>query len=527
MSDENEVMHWLKTDFLNNWNRMIEINKNFNKSKALPPIKRRIQFPFIPIYADGYSLRNFLAFFFKYLFIQDFNSFLIIITGSSNAIIWAAIQKIENYSISDLIDLSEYFKVLNRSIQIFNRQKRLEFLRQTLKNNGIALKLDFYLLLNIQSVSTFKEILNNHKNLLDFYSKIWDLIATQFSNKTLQFFPEPLIFKFLRRLSTKNILLKASEFRKIFGDLLPNQNFLLNFLDNNFLSSLIINCQKNSLIFQFPNYDLLHQNLTRYQQSPENDLESLNKALKSTISVEFNQRKIGASVALTLTADIWTAFQKIIHHHSLEHAITLLFKMIKAAEEKWTIERKIILFKRWGKSFMEFQLNQLMPDQPIRFITSIQRFQYEELTRIFWFIVDDSLTLIYILGTEFEHGYFQRLYVINTPILYNLYNSEPDKVTAIKKAHLYFAEHDIWVNQIFAITAQDLNHLITFLPLLTNVKGSLKYLNMIENIMTYRMYFYPPYFFADLIRRKGAVHFFKNLFFPMILDRSHTQSTRD
>jgi hypothetical protein len=110
--------------------------------------------------------------------------------------------------------------------------------------------------------------------------------------------------------------------------------------------------------------------------------------------------------------------------------------------------------------------------------------------------------------------------MISDPVLFELFNSEPDKELAVKKAHFYFAEQAKWINQVIVITAQDLNQLVAFLPLLTTIKGSLKYLNMIENIINYRMFFYPPNFFADLIGRKGATYVFKNILFAEILEKS-------
>jgi hypothetical protein len=112
------------------------------------------------------------------------------------------------------------------------------------------------------------------------------------------------------------------------------------------------------------------------------------------------------------------------------------------------------------------------------------------------------------------------MYMISDQNLFELFKSEPDKELGVKKAHFYFASQGKWVHQIIIITAQDLNQLVAVLPLLTSIKGSLKYLNIIENIVNYRMFFYPSNFFADLIGRKGASYFFKNIIFPMLLEKT-------
>jgi hypothetical protein len=109
--------------------------------------------------------------------------------------------------------------------------------------------------------------------------------------------------------------------------------------------------------------------------------------------------------------------------------------------------------------------------------------------------------------------------MISDTALFKKFNSETNKTMAVKKAHRYLAEHHKWIDQIVAVTEQDLNLLLAFMPLLTSIKGSLKYLGMIENIISYRMFFHPPNFFADLISRKGAIHFFKNIMFPLFLNR--------
>jgi hypothetical protein len=517
MADEAIVTQWLKTEFLNHWKRMLQINRRFIRHESLSEKERSLIFPFIPIRADGYSLRNFLAFILKYIFVKDCDSFIVIIRGSKNTVLWAAAQKIESNSLTELIELAEFAEVLNTCLSITDRENCLEFLQETMETLELSINLGFYLLLDIQVIAKFKDIQNNHTGLLDFYSQVWDLMAQHFADKKLEIYPEPILFRFFRRLTTKTFLLNVNEFSKIFSFLLPKQNLIVNFLDDDCLSSLIVSTQKDSLLFQFPDYNLIQSNLSRYKHGHENDLETLNKTILATIPLEAQPHKINPSASITVTEDFWLTLQKILTETNLESAITHLFEMITDIEEQWSIEPKILLFKRWGKSFMEFNITQLIPTEPMHILKSLHRFQYEALTRIFLYIVDDSLVLISILGIEYEYGTFRKLYLVSDPSLYELYNSEPDKVVGIKKSHFHLAEHGTWVNQLIAITVQDLNQLITFIPLLTNVKGSLKYLGIIENIITYRMYFYPPNFLADLIRRKGATHFLKNLFFPMIL----------
>ncbi len=517
MGDEKTVIQWLKTDFLAHWRRMIEINKSFNHHARLSVTERSLIFPFIPIHADGYSLRDFLAPILKYLIVKDCDSFIIILTDSKDTILWAAAQKVEANSLTDIIELGNFVEALNPFVSIADREKRMKFLRKTVADLGIPLNLGFYLLLDLQVVSKFKEILKNHTDLLDFYSQIWDLMAQHFQDKKLQIYPEPILFKLLRRLTTKTFILNVKEFSKIFSFLLPKQNLMVNFLEGDRLSSLIISTRNNLLEIHFPDYHLIQLNFSAYKRNREDDLEYLNKTMLGTISIEIESQKIKPSASITVREEFWQQLQNILTDRNSENAINLLFDMIKDVEESWTIEPKILLFRRWGKSFMEFNISQLIPTEPMHVITTLHRFQNEALTRIFLYIVDDSLVLTTIVEIEYEYGAFRKLCLVSDPLLYEIYNSEPDKVMGIKKSHFHLATHGKWVNQIIAVTAQDLNLLTTFIPLLTNVKGSLKYLSMIENIITYRMYFYPPDFLADLIRRKGVTHFFKNLLFPMIL----------
>ena len=520
MSKDEVVLQWLHRKFLEQWKQFLNISKNFRDQDPFPYNNRKIILPFIPTEADGYSLRNFIALVLKFLFNSDSNSFVIIIYDNHNSVLWTAFQKTESYSFIELIELNEHLSEFNSFLKMEGKKERLRFLKNLLEKLEISSELGFYLLINVEVVSEFKAIWDNHFNLLEFYSRIWDLMARNFDNKKLQFFPEPLFFKFFRRLTTKNVILNASEFQKFFGNLLPTQNLIINFLDKDFPSAFAILSKQNELQLQFLNYDFLQNHLRRWEVKQEKGLEYFNKIIKTTTPLLTNNQKVKATAAITITEDIWLMVRDIMSRYSFEYLFDRFFDIIREVEEKWTIERKFILFRRWGKSFMGFQLHRLIPTQITSIITSILSFQNAALTRTAWFIVNDSLELIYILGADFQEGQFNRIYMISNPTIFELFNSEPDKALGVKKVHSYLAETDAWVNQILVITTQDLNLLISFLPLLTSIKGSLKYLNMIENIITYRMYFYPPNFFADLISRKGATYFFKDIMFPMFLGKS-------
>ena len=517
MSNEESALEWLHKVFLKNWKQMISINKSYDKNEMLSSAERRVTFPFIPIEGDGYSLRNLLNLIFKYLFPVNSNAMILVSSQNNDSIVWAAFQQIKNSSIIGLIEfdeqLQQFTPVLNTEIY----EHRFTFLSELLKKLKISSELGFYLLINIEVLSEFKEIFENHSNLLEFYARIWDLMVKHFKEQILQIFPEPLFFKFLRRLTTINMSLPAIAFEQFLGSLLPTQNLIITFLEKDNPSGLAISSKQNHLQLQILEYDLLQKNLQRYKNNQENGLEYLNKLIKSTTPFLINNMKVEATAAITVTENFWLMLKDIMSHHSLEYAIDQLLNMSKKVEEEWTVERKMVLFKRWGKSFMSFQLNRLIPSRITDIITSIINFNHPFQTRTCWLIVDDSLKLLYVLGVDFKAGIFNRIYMISDPNLFELFNTEPTKTLAVKKAHFYFADNANWVDQIIVITTKDLNLLISFFPLLTSIKGSLKYLSMIENIITYRMYFYPPNFLADLISRKGTTYFFKNILFPMVL----------
>jgi len=519
MTTENLVLEWLRKDFLKHWTQLIEINKNFNAKKIIPYDKRKISFPFIPIEADGYALRNFLAFIIKFLLKINPNAFILISNETNDSIIWAAFQKVESFSIIEVIEFENTLQELSPFLSIENNIDGFNFLQNFLETRGISSELGFYLKLNILTVSEFKKIYEDHNNLLDFYSKIWDWLSTHFKKQNIQFYPEPLFFEFLKKLTTLNITLNALEFKQLFGNLLPSQELIINFLDKDILSSIAFITKPNQLQIQFLDYEVIQNFFTKYEEKRDKGLEYFNKLIKNKVTLSIDHQKVKPTAAITFTEDFWKMIQNIMTQYSFENMIDQYFEIAKEVEEKWTIERELILFRRWGKSFMGFQLQKLIPNRFSSIITSILRFLNESQTQTVWFIVNDALELIYILEIDYNRGLFQRTYMISDPALFELFNSEPDKELAVKKAHFYFAEQAKWVNQVIVITAQDLNQLIAFLPLLTTIKGSLKYLNMIENIINYRMFFYPPNFFADLIGRKGATYVFKNIIFPEILEK--------
>lgn len=516
--DEKTVMKWFHTDFLRHWKELMELNKKLMDEEPKELDKKEIIFPFIPIKADPKTIQNLIALILKYLFQLKTNSFIICIQDQKNSTIWAGLQKVEGFYFTDLLELDPQQINSSNLFTIKDKQERIESLKKLLKQNLYLSDLDFYLLLNIEVISKFKLILEEHTDLLDFYSKIWDLMGFHFINGSIEFFPEPLFFKFLRRLTTKNAILKASEFKKIFGNLLPTQNILVNFLDKQYLSSIVISTKPNHLQLQFPPYSILKNQITRLKVKQNDELTDINKSFKAGIPIMINNQQIEPIATITLTESFWLTLQEIMVHNDFEYMMEKIFEFIKKIEENWALERNLILFRRWGKSFMRFNIDQLLPSQPINVFSSVLSFLNVLQTRTMWFIVNDQLELLYILGVDFEEGKFKRLYMVSDQYLYELFNSESDKVLAITKAHYYLAENGSWVNQMIGITVQDLNQLITFLPLLTSVKGSLKYLAMIENIITYRTYFYPPNFFADLIARKGSTYFFKNIWFPMIIN---------
>ena len=520
MTAENSVLEWLDKEFLRHWTDYIRISKNFNAKKQIPYDKRKVTFPFIPIEADGYVLRNFIAFFIKFLFKINPNAFILISNDSNDAIIWAAFQKVEAFSIVELVELNGNLQELIPLFSIENNQERLNFLHAFLEKHDISSELGFYLQLNISAVFDFKKIYEARNNLLEFYSKIWDWLSTHFKKQTIQFYPEPLFFEFLRKLSTISITLNALEFKQIFGNLLPSQNLIITFLNKDTASSLALITQPNQLQIQFLDYDLLRSFLTKFEEKREKGLEYFNKLIKDKVNLLVDHQKVKPTATITYTEDFWKIIQNIMTQNSFENMVDQYFEFAKEVEEKWTIEREIVLLRRWGKSFMGFQLHSLIPTQFSSIITSILRLFNELLTQTVWFIVNEALHLIYILEIDYKHGLFQRMYMISNQNLFELFNSEPDKELGVKKAHFYFAAQGKWVHQMIMITAQDLNQLVAVLPLLTTIRGSLKYLNMIENIINYRMFFYPPNFFADLIGRKGATYFFKNIIFPMLLKKT-------
>jgi len=517
MSNEESVKKWLNKEFLKHWKQMISINKTINEDKMVSSAERKLIFPFIPIEADGYSIRNLLTLIFKYLFPVNSNAMILVSNNNGDSVVWAAFQQMKNFSIIGLIEFEDQLQHFTPVLNNKKYEQRFSFLNELLKKLEISDELGFYLLISIEVVSEFKEIFENHSNLLEFYARIWDLMVKHFKEQTLQIFPEPLFFKFLRRLSTTNMSLHAAEFEQFLGNLLPTQNLIISFLDKDIISGLAISSKQNYLQLQALEYDLLQKNLQRYKMNQEKGLEYLNKLIKSTTPFLINNLKVEATAAITVTEDFWLMLKDVMSHYSLEYAIDQFFNISQKVEDQWTVERKMVLFRRWGKSFMGFQLHRLVPSRISAIMAAILNFNHPFQTRSCWLIIDDSLELLYILGVDYYAGKFNRIYMISDPNLFELFNTETDKALAVKKAHFYFADNANWVDQIIVITTKDLNLLISFLPLLTSIKGSLKYLNMIENIITYRMYFYPPNFLADLISRKGTTYFFKNILFPMVL----------
>lgn len=521
MTEVNSIVEWLQTDFLRDWKQMLTTNHHYVMKQHLNLDERMILFPFIPKRIDGYSFHNFLRFIIKYLFPANSNFLILVVNRANDSILWGAIQKSEGFTFTELIEISEGPKVFSPIFTIQDLEAKMQFLQAALNDLGLSAKIGFYCTIDIDAIANFKHIYENIPAFLQFYSKLWGLISIHFQKANIVFYPEPLLFKFLRRLSTRNLLLPASEFELLLKNLLPTQNLIVSFIEETAITSIAFNTTPNGLQLEFLDFDFLQTAWTDYQKHRDEGLEYFNKLIKNKTRLIGSKSIFKPSAAITLKELFWLTLQKIMTRYNFEFFLEQYLELGKSVEEQWTIEQKIVLFRHWGKNFLRFQLSNLLPLQIPLFFTSILSFQNPAQTKMCWFIVDDQLQLLSIIGIDYISGLFNRIYAITDPVLFELFNGESNKSLAVKKAHLHLAEtQEDWIDQICAVTVQDLNLLIASFPLLTSIKGSLKYLSIIENIISLRMYFYPPNFFADLIAQKGAIYFFKNIFFSQILKKS-------
>jgi len=100
--------------------------------------------------------------------------------------------------------------------------------------------------------------------------------------------------------------------------------------------------------------------------------------------------------------------QDIMNRYSFEYLVDKFFEITQETEEKWTVERKFVLFRRWGSNFIGVQLHRLIPTRPTSIVTSVLSFLNEVMTRTIWLIVNDSLKLIYIVGIDFEPIFYKK-----------------------------------------------------------------------------------------------------------------------
>jgi len=503
---------------------MLAINQMILNNHSPPNTATSVLFPFIPVEADGYTLRHFLSFILKYFFPASPHFLILVYDQSQSVFLWGGLQQVDSFTFTKLIELTDtQLKALNPLLTYQKEEEKFQFLQTTLNQFGTSIQIGFVLQITLEVISDFEQSYNTRSNLLNFYANIWDLMRIHFTNKNIQFYQEPLFFKFFRRMTTKTANLDASQFKELLKILLPKQLIILSFLGVSACSSIALISSRDSFQLQFLNYTTFQQYFQEYFEKSNDELESVNETIKNKTRITLEKQTLQPSAAIAVTESFWQVIQKAMIHYRLESFLDQFLELSKKVETNWTIAPKIVLFRRWGKSFMHFQLDHFIPTQVSSVTNTILKFQYPHELKTCWFIVDDNLKLLYIFRVDFLSGKFHRIYPITDPPLFELFNSESNKSLAVRKVHHYLAEHLRWVHQIIVITVQDLQLLINFFPLLTSLKGSLKYLSIFENVITYRMYFYPPNLLASLIVRKGAISFFKDLMFPLLLNRNENR----
>ncbi|MFX0139821.1 MAG: hypothetical protein ACFFDN_39640, partial [Candidatus Hodarchaeota archaeon] len=330
----------------------------------------------------------------------------------------------------------------------------------------------------------------------------------------------PLFFEFLNKFITDNENFDALSFKNVITKLIPPQNVVFSLINEQKIASFAILTTPYKFVFTFLDNEKIEQRLLKIKKKKhaiEEIMAELAKQLHKKYRVFYNEKYLKVSTAFVMKFNILDYLKDIMSKYSFKTFLVKFTELLTKSDDLWTSNGKIVLFRRWGKTFFDFDLRKLNPPSILSYNRGVN-FIYGYRVRTLFFIFDPDIKLQTILGLDLKNGSLEKFYIIPIENVLEIFENEKE----IEKA-LLIAKHQLseqlghWINTVIGVRYTDLNRLSIFLSMATSVQGSLKLLKILDNLIKYQIIFLPLNPLIDLMQKEGSIKTIKKLYFPLIL----------
>ncbi len=518
-----EILKWFE-EVIEKWKKIISLNKKIINQEKILDENRKIFFPIIPIELDCRTSFNIFSQFFPKLFGENGDCLILILNDGRDEILWSAVQHEENGNYVDFLrfEFEEQVDALEL-IRTNSIKKVNDYIKQKVEGLHSRFDLNFVIILDVKFLEGYEDVYEMMKTgFLDHVSGLWNFLARMLEENRIEIYNEPLFFNFLRKFVTDNKNFDAMEFKNIISKLLPPQNVIFSLFDDATDStiSFAILTTPYKFVFTFLEPDGIQQKfeiVKRKTPSSENLMAGFARQLHKKYRIFYNDKYLKVGAAFVMKCEIIDYFKNVIEKYDFKNAMVKFAEYIKNTDKLWTSDGKIVLFRRWGNTFLDFDVNKLNPSLISSFNKGI-RFIHGYKTRSLIFIFDQDVNLLHVLGFDLVNGSFEKFYTIPKNRVLDIFKAEKDVEKAMLKAkHALSEELGWWINAVIGVRYTDLNKFSVFLSLGTSVGGALKFLKMLDNFFKYEMLMMPINPLMDVIKKEGTIKTLKKLYFPMVL----------
>ncbi len=511
-----EIISWFE-ELVEDWKKIIKFNKKIAIGEKISEQETKLTFPFIPIEVDCYTFFNFFSESFPKLFTENGDSLILILNDSHNQVIWSAAQYEENGNYFDFFK----FEIQNsEEILGLIKDNSFEKINNYVQNLNIGLNsnfnLNFIIVIDLKFLEDFRELHDSLKyEFLDYIAALWNFLAKMYKEERIQVYNPPLFLDFLKKFITDNDNFDALTFRNVITKLLPPQNVVFSLINEKKTAAFAILTTPYKFVFTFLDNKRIEQRFKKIKNKKhlfQELMAELAKQLHKKYRVFYNEKYLKVNTAFVIRFEIFNYLKDIILKYSFKNFLIKITEFIIKSDDLWTSDGKIVLFRRWGKSFFDFDLNKLNPPSVLSYNRGFN-FIYGYRARTIMFIFDQDVKLQTILGLDLKNGTLEKFYIISMEKVKDIFKREKDVKKALVIAkHQLSEQFGLWINTVIGVRYTDLNKFSAILSLATSVPGSLKFLKILDNFIKNQMIFLPINPLLDLMKKKGTSKFFKEVF---------------
>ncbi|MFX1449612.1 MAG: hypothetical protein ACFFCM_02145 [Promethearchaeota archaeon] len=516
-----EIINWFE-DIIENWKKIINLNNKIATGEKILEEEKQIIFPFIPFEIDCYTCFNFFSESFPKLFTENGDSLILIQNDSHDQIIWSAAQYEENGNYLDFLK----FEIQNsEEILSLIKEGSIEKIADYVHNLEVGFNpnfnLNFIIIIDIRFLEGLKKVHDSFKfEFLDYITALWNLLAQMYKEERIQIYNPPLFFEFLHKFITDNENFDAITFKNVLTKLLPPQNVVFSLVNENKTVSFAILTTPYKFVFTFLGHERIEQRLKKIKIKKhfmQDIMAELAKQLHKKYRIFYNEKYLKVNTTFVIKFEILDYFKDIMSKYRFKNFLIRLAEFITKSDDFWTSDGKIVLFRRWGKSFFDFDLRKLNPPSILSYNRGLH-FIYGYRAKTLVFIFDQNIKLQTIFGLDLKNGSLEKFYIIPKEQVNSIFKKEKDIEKALLNVkHKLSEQFGSWISTIIGVKYTDLNKFSAILSMATSVPGSLKFLKILDNFIKYQALFLPLNPLIDLMQKEGSIKTLKKLYFPLIL----------